>query len=82
MLVPFIAYADQFHRRGAALIDRWTDFRMLELHAERVADIALSEPETHLEGVHADEIENTRLEVPAGDNHSSTPATTKIVHGA
>ena len=63
MLVAFIAYADQFHRRGAALIDRWNEFRMLELHAERVADIALSEPETHLEGVHADEIESLRLEV-------------------
>jgi ATP-binding cassette subfamily B protein RaxB len=63
MLVAFIAYADQFHRRGAALIDRWNEFRMLELHAERVADIALSEPETHLEGVHGDEIESTRLEV-------------------
>jgi len=63
MLVAFIAYADQFHRRGAALVDRWNEFRMLELHAERVADIALSAPETHLEGVHADEIENTRLEV-------------------
>ena len=36
---------------------------MLELQAERVADIALSESETHLEGVHADEIESLRLEV-------------------
>ena len=63
MLVAFIAYADQFHRRGAALIDRWNEFRMLELHAERVADIALSEPEAHLDGVHADEIESPGLEV-------------------
>ncbi len=63
MLVAFIAYVDQFHRRGAALIDRWNEFRMLELHAERVADIALSEPEIHLEGVHTDELESTRLEV-------------------
>ena len=63
MLVAFIAYADQFHRRGAALFDRWNEFRMLELQAERVADIALSEPETHLEGVHADEIESLRREV-------------------
>ena len=63
MLVAFIAYADQFHRRGAALIDRWNEFRMLELHAERVADIALSEPEAYLDGVHANEIDSTRLEV-------------------
>jgi ATP-binding cassette subfamily B protein RaxB len=29
------------------LVDKWNDFRMLDLHAERIADIALSEPETH-----------------------------------
>ena len=63
MLVAFIAYADQFHRRAAALIDRWNEFRMLGLHAERVADIALSAPEADLEGVHAGSVEDTRLEV-------------------
>lgn len=63
MLVAFIAYADQFSRRAAALIDRWNDFRMLDLHAERVADIALTDPETHLEGVHADPAPEPMLEV-------------------
>jgi len=46
MLVAFIAYADQFNSRSAALVDKWVDFRMLGLHAERLADIALSEPES------------------------------------
>ena len=63
MLVAFIAYADQFHRRGAALIDRWNEFRMLGLHAERVADIALTPQETDLEGVHTGSIDEMRLEV-------------------
>jgi ATP-binding cassette subfamily B protein RaxB len=45
MLIAFIAYADQFIGRAAGLIDNWTDFRMLKLHAERVADIALVAPE-------------------------------------
>ncbi|HET6632446.1 MAG TPA: peptidase domain-containing ABC transporter [Rhodanobacteraceae bacterium] len=45
MLVAFVAYADQFHSRGAGLIDKLIEFRMLRLHAERLADIALSEPE-------------------------------------
>lgn len=45
MLVAFVAYADQFHTRGAGLIDKLIEFRMLKLHAERLADIALSEPE-------------------------------------
>lgn len=45
MLIAFIAYADQFIARSAGLIDKWVDFRMLKLHAERVADIALTTPE-------------------------------------
>jgi ATP-binding cassette, subfamily B, bacterial CvaB/MchF/RaxB len=45
MLIAFIAYADQFTARAAGLIDKWVDFRMLKLHAERVADIALTAPE-------------------------------------
>ncbi len=45
MLIAFIAYADQFTSRAAGLIDKWVDFSMLKLHAERVADIALTVPE-------------------------------------
>lgn len=45
MLIAFIAYADQFTSRAAGLIDKWVDFSMLKLHAERVADIALTPPE-------------------------------------
>jgi ATP-binding cassette subfamily B protein RaxB len=45
MLIAFIAYADQFISRAAALIDKGIDFRMLKLHAERLADIASSAPE-------------------------------------
>lgn len=63
MLVAFIAYADQFHRRGAALIDRWNDFRMLGLHAERVADIALTSQEADLGDGHVGTVAETRLEV-------------------
>ena len=63
MLVAFIAYADQFSRRTAALIDKWNEFRMLKLHAERVADIALCSRESHLDGLHSGEICEARLEV-------------------
>jgi ATP-binding cassette subfamily B protein RaxB len=45
MLIAFIAFSDQFVTRAAGLIDKWTDFRMLRLHAERIADIALTAPE-------------------------------------
>lgn len=45
MLYAFIGFQLIFLTRVIALIDKWNDFRMLDLHAERIADIALSEPE-------------------------------------
>jgi ATP-binding cassette subfamily B protein RaxB len=45
MLVAYLAYKDQFAQRMGALIDRWMEFRMLRLHAERLADIVLAAPE-------------------------------------
>ncbi len=63
MLVAFVAYADQFTRRAAGLIDQWNDFRMLGLHAERVADIALTPQEAQLEGAYGGPVPEARLEV-------------------
>ncbi len=45
MLLAFIAYKDQFIGRVSELIDRLVDLQMLKLHAERLADIALTQPE-------------------------------------
>lgn len=45
MLMAFIAYKDQFASRIVSLIDKGFDWRMMRLHAERVADIVLTEPE-------------------------------------
>ena len=45
MLIAFIAYKDLFLRRVSDLIDRVVDLHMLRLHAERLADIALTAPE-------------------------------------
>jgi ATP-binding cassette subfamily B protein RaxB len=45
MLLAFIAYKDQFLSRVSNLIDRAVDLTMLRLHAERLADIALTAPE-------------------------------------
>ena len=63
MLVAFIAYADQFTQRAGNLIDHWNDFKMLGLHAERVADIALTEPEAQLHGPYTGPDPEPRLEV-------------------
>jgi ATP-binding cassette subfamily B protein RaxB len=45
MLLAFLAYKGQFMSRVSALIDRLVELQMLKLHAERLADIALSAPE-------------------------------------
>ncbi|MCO8168822.1 peptidase domain-containing ABC transporter [Pseudomonas sp. 21LCFQ02] len=51
MLLAFIAYKSQFTSRASQLIDLGVEIRMLSLHAERLADIALepAEPESNLE---------------------------------
>lgn len=56
MLFAYLAYKDQFSQRVAGLIDKVVDFRMLQLHGERLADIVDTPPE---QGV-----DRTQLEVP------------------
>jgi ATP-binding cassette subfamily B protein RaxB len=63
MLVAFAAYADQFVTRAAGLIDKSVDFYMLRLHAERVADIALTAPEPHLAATWDGPMSEVRIEV-------------------
>ncbi|MGH8607031.1 MAG: peptidase domain-containing ABC transporter [Gammaproteobacteria bacterium] len=45
MLFAFISYKQQFTSRIIGFIEKGIEFRMLGLHTERVADIALTEPE-------------------------------------
>ncbi len=45
MLLAFIAYKDQFLDRVSSLINKALDLKMLRLHGERLADIALTPPE-------------------------------------
>lgn len=49
MLLAFIAYKGQFTGRASQLIDLGIEIRMLSLHAERLADIALEEPEPQVQ---------------------------------
>ncbi len=46
MLVAFVAYKAQFTARMSRFIDHAIDFRMLNLHFERLADIADETPES------------------------------------
>jgi len=45
MVFAFISYKDQFSQRTAGLIDKIFELRMMRLHGERLADIALAEAE-------------------------------------
>ena len=45
MLVAFIAYKDQFSQRVGMFLDTIVKLGMLSVHGERIADIALAEPE-------------------------------------
>ena len=45
MLYAFIGFKLVFLGRVINLVEKWNEFRMLDLHAERVADIALAQPE-------------------------------------
>ena len=45
MLFAFLAYQEQFATRTSALIDKWSELRLLGLQAERLADIVLTAPE-------------------------------------
>ena len=45
MLYAFIGFKLVFLTRVVNLVDKWSDFRMLDLHAERIADIALADAE-------------------------------------
>ncbi|MFZ2754747.1 MAG: peptidase domain-containing ABC transporter [Lysobacteraceae bacterium] len=62
MLVAFVAYKAQFTARMSRFIDHASDFRMLSLHFERLADIADETPER----VDAD--------VPAAPAQTAVPA--------
>src|SRR5690349_15939371 len=67
MLLAFIAYKDQFLERVSNLIDKAVDLTMLRLHAERLADIALTTPEPHQHVV-----ESHEPQAPVAINRKST----------
>jgi ATP-binding cassette subfamily B protein RaxB len=46
LLTAFIAYKSQFDSRIGSLIDKFFELRMLRLQGDRLADIALTAPET------------------------------------
>ena len=49
MLFAFMSYKGQFEGKAKALIDKLIQFKMLELHLHRIADIAYTKTETGLD---------------------------------
>ncbi|MGC7404777.1 peptidase domain-containing ABC transporter [Pandoraea pneumonica] len=58
-LIALLAYKLQFQTRMSALIDKLAEFRMLGLQASRLADIALTAPETVTNATPAEPIDTT-----------------------
>ncbi len=50
MLFAFMAWRQQFQEKTAALVDTAVRFRLLDLHLQRIADIAHTETEKGLDG--------------------------------
>ncbi len=57
MIMAYLSFKDQFYNRVFALVDKLFEFRLLELHLGRLADIALQPQESHLVGVGAPPID-------------------------
>jgi ATP-binding cassette subfamily B protein RaxB len=72
MLFAFVAYKEQFSARVAGLIDKLIELRMLNLQAERLADIVLSPPEQEAPATPEDAIDAS-LEVRAASFRYSDP---------
>ncbi|MEY4640900.1 MAG: hypothetical protein RLZZ227_894 [Pseudomonadota bacterium] len=51
MIMAYLAFKDQFYGRVFALVDKLFEFRLLELHLSRLADIALHEQEGYQHGI-------------------------------
>lgn len=64
VLMAFLAYKGQFEGRVGSLIDQYVQIKMLSLHAERLADIVLTETETEkIEEAYLPEVKDISIKV-------------------
>ncbi len=64
MLFAFIAYKQQFTTRITSFIEKGVEFKMLGLHTERVADVALTAPEVDIVlTTHSADITDATIEI-------------------
>jgi ATP-binding cassette, subfamily B, bacterial CvaB/MchF/RaxB len=63
MLTAFLAYKGQLEQRVTTLIEQFVNWQLLDVHLERIADIALADAEPHLDAVGAGRSVGGRLEL-------------------
>lgn len=63
LLTAFISYKGQFDSRVGSLIDKYFDVKMLQLQADRLADIVQSEPENIFNNIESEELSNLEASV-------------------
>ena len=51
MLLAYISYRQQFVNKAQSMVDKVMEYKMISLHLERVADIALTKPEEDVIGM-------------------------------
>lgn len=50
MMMAFIAYKTQFTGKAASLVEQLIQFKMLDVHLDRLSDIALTDPDQFIQG--------------------------------
>lgn len=63
MLVAFVAYSELFTGRGRSLIDKWIEFKLLRLQAERIADVTLTAPEIGSDAAYSGSLAHSTIEI-------------------
>ncbi len=66
MLYAFMSYKDRFIKSMDSLITQWIEFRMLDLHFNRLADIAFTAPENTDQHLLVDDIDLHTQKIIAG----------------
>ncbi|MBL4868854.1 MAG: peptidase domain-containing ABC transporter, partial [Pseudomonadales bacterium] len=50
MMMAFMTYKLQFSNRAADLVEQWINFKMLDIHLDRLSDIAMTDPDKDSQG--------------------------------
>lgn len=63
MLIAYLAYAELFANRSKSFVDKAVELKLLQLQTERVADIALTPPESNAQTAYLGSLPHWSIEV-------------------